>query len=59
MVNTLAKEKKDEAKKKADDILAKVKAGEDLKLLQRKYSEDPGDKRITGRKNIQILKGTI
>lgn len=36
--------KKAEAKKKADDILVKVKAGEDVKALAEKYSEDPGVK---------------
>jgi foldase protein PrsA len=32
--------KKAEAKKKADDLLARVKAGEDIKALAEKYSED-------------------
>jgi foldase protein PrsA len=40
--NPVTEGKKKEAKKKADDILAKVKAGEDIKELAVKYSEDPG-----------------
>lgn len=37
-----SKDKKSEAKKKAEDLLAKVKAGEDIKTLAQMYSEDPG-----------------
>lgn len=40
----LPKEKQEEAKKKADDILAKVKAGEDIAALAKQYSEDGGSK---------------
>lgn len=40
----LSQEKQDEAKKKADEVLAKVKAGEDIRALASKYSEDPGSK---------------
>lgn len=38
----LPQDKQDEAKKKADDIYAKVKAGEDFDTLMKQYSEDPG-----------------
>ncbi len=34
--------KKAEAKKRADELLAKVRAGEDIKALAEKNSEDPG-----------------
>lgn len=40
--------KKAEAKKKADELLAKVKAGEDIKALAEKNSEDPGVKENKG-----------
>jgi parvulin-like peptidyl-prolyl isomerase len=35
---------KAEARKKIDDLLAKVKAGEDFAGLAKQYSEDPGSK---------------
>lgn len=38
----LSIEKQEEAKKKADDLLLKVKAGEDFATLVKQYSEDPG-----------------
>ncbi len=38
----LSEGKKKEAKAKADDILLKVKAGEDIRALAEKNSEDPG-----------------
>lgn len=40
----LPQEKQDEAKKKADEVLAKVKAGEDFATLAKENSEDPGSK---------------
>lgn len=41
---TLSADKKAEAKKKADELLEKVNAGEDINTLAEKYSEDPGVK---------------
>jgi foldase protein PrsA len=38
----LPNDKIEEAKKKADEILKKVKAGEDIKALAKQYSEDGG-----------------
>jgi len=40
----LSLEKQEEVKKKAEDILVKVKAGEDFASLAKQYSEDPGSK---------------
>jgi foldase protein PrsA len=40
----LAQDKLDEAKKKAEDILAKVKSGVNIGELAKQYSEDPGSK---------------
>jgi foldase protein PrsA len=38
----LPQEKQDEAKKKAEEVYAKVKAGEDFDKLMKEYSQDPG-----------------
>ena len=46
--NPLSEGKQKEAKVKADEMLAKVKAGEDIKALADKYSEDPGVKENHG-----------
>ncbi|MDP4089284.1 MAG: peptidylprolyl isomerase, partial [Bacillota bacterium] len=40
----LSQEKQDAAKKNAEDILKRVKAGEDIAALAKQYSEDPGSK---------------
>lgn len=40
----LSEEKQEAAKKKADDILARVKAGEDIATLAKEFSEDGGSK---------------
>ncbi|NLY43934.1 MAG: hypothetical protein GX066_08205 [Clostridiaceae bacterium] len=40
----LPQDKQDEAKKKAEDILARINAGEDMAELAKEYSEDPGSK---------------
>jgi len=40
--SALSEDKKLEAKKKAEELLAKVNSGEDIKELAKKYSEDPG-----------------
>lgn len=40
--NPLSEDKQKEAEKKANDILARVKAGEDMKALAKEFSEDPG-----------------
>lgn len=39
---TLSADKKAEAKKKADELLARINAGEDIKALAEKNSDDPG-----------------
>jgi foldase protein PrsA len=44
----LSQEKQDLAKKNAEDILAKVKAGDDFAALAKQYSEDPGSKESGG-----------
>lgn len=53
-------EEKDEARKKAQDILEKVKAGEDFSVLAKEYSEDPGSKdnggEYTFRRNGQMIR---
>jgi len=48
----LAQDKIDEAKKKADDVLAKVKAGGNMTELAAQYSEDPGSKDKAGQYTI-------
>lgn len=40
----LPQDKQEEAKKKAEDILAKVKSGSNIADLAKQYSEDPGSK---------------
>jgi len=40
----LRKKKLEEIKPKADEVLAKVRAGEDFEALMKKYGEDPGMK---------------
>ena len=44
----LPEEKQQEKKKTADEVLAKVKAGEDIGALAKQYSEDPGSKDNNG-----------
>jgi foldase protein PrsA len=44
----LPQDKQDAAKKNAEDILARVKAGEDITELAKQYSEDPGSKETGG-----------
>lgn len=44
----LPEDKLKEAKKTAEDVLAKVKAGGDMKELAAKYSQDPGSKDNAG-----------
>lgn len=46
--NPLSQDKIDEAKKKAEDVLAKVKAGGNMTELASQYSEDPGSKDKSG-----------
>lgn len=48
----LSQDKQDEAKKKAEDVLAKVKAGGNMKDLAAQYSEDPGSKDNSGQYTI-------
>ncbi|MCX7922229.1 MAG: peptidylprolyl isomerase [Clostridia bacterium] len=56
----LPADKQKEVEKKANDILAKVKAGEDFAALAKQYSEDPGSKDTGGEytfaKNGQMVK---
>lgn len=40
----ISAEKQEEARLKAEDILSKVKAGQDFAALAKQYSEDPGSK---------------
>lgn len=40
--DTMSEEQQSEAKKKADDILARAKAGEDFNALVTEFGEDPG-----------------
>jgi foldase protein PrsA len=47
-----AKDKMDEAEKKANDILAKVKAGDKFADLVTQYTEDPGSKSTGGEYTI-------
>lgn len=44
----LPQEQQDEAKRKAEDILARVNAGEDMKQLAMEYTEDTGSKETGG-----------
>lgn len=44
----LPEDKQAEAKKKADEVFEKVKAGGDMKELAKQYSEDPGSKEKSG-----------
>ncbi len=44
----LPEDKQAEAKKKADEVFEKVKAGGDMKELAKQYSEDPGSKENAG-----------
>lgn len=50
-------DKKNEAKKKADDVLAKVKSGADFAELAKQYSEDPGSKETGG--ELSFTKGQM
>lgn len=59
-VESDTQEEKDNARKKAQDILEKVKAGEDFSELAKEHSEDPGSKdsggEYTFRRNGQMVK---
>lgn len=46
--NPLGEKEKLAAKKKAEELLAKVKAGQDIKKLAEQYSQDPGVKENKG-----------
>lgn len=48
----LPQDKQDVAKKKAEDILAQVKAGADIAALAKQHSEDPGSKDNGGQYNF-------
>jgi len=48
----LPQDKIDAAKKTADEVLAKLKAGENMKDLASKYSQDPGSKDNSGQYTI-------
>lgn len=50
-----SEEKKNEAEKKAKDILAKVNSGEDMKKLAEEYSEDPPAKENGGEYSFTIF----
>lgn len=50
----LPEDKQKEAQKKANDILAKVRAGGDMKALANQYSEDPGVKENGGEYTFSI-----
>jgi foldase protein PrsA len=55
-----SQEDKDNAKAKADDILVRIRKGEDFAELAKEYSEDPGSKdnggEYTFRRNGQMVK---
>lgn len=55
--NPLPQEKQDEAKKKADEVLAKIKAGEDFDKLMNENSQDPGLK--TNPEGYTVEKGKM
>jgi len=43
-MQALSQEQQDEAKKKAEEVLNRIKAGEDFDTLMNEFSEDPGSK---------------
>lgn len=48
----------DEAKKRAEEVLAKVKAGEDFEKLAKEFSDDPGSKDKGGKLDSPVNKDT-